>query len=286
MTILRNRISFAMVLPALLLATGVQAQSTAPANEAPSTQSAPATAPATQPAAKVRALFDDLASTDAKARDAAFSQMLKFTRSDLPTLRSVVAEHKTLPLTQSTVLKDIVTHVYLSSETYDCFWSQGFLGVRKDDDAPESVVVRVADDRDPNAPILARSGAPIGERLPGFCGCEAFRAGDIVTAMTFKLDRRQGIPADDESVTTVETSRDLETWTTLSMIIMTIPANTVVTFDVLRNGALIKVPARLSPRPVAASNLATFMPTIEDRAKKAAEYWNQYFAPLVPQSLS
>ena len=286
MTILRDRISFAMVLPTLLLAIDVQAQSTAPSSEVPSTQSTSATSPATQPAANVRRFLTTSPAPTGKARDAAYAQMLKLTRPDLATLRDVVAERKALALTQTTVLMEIVTHVFLSGETYDSFGAQGFLGIRKDDDAPESVLVRVADDRDPNAPVLARSGAPIGERLPGFCGFEAFRPSDVVTAVTFKLDRRQGIPAGDDSVPTVETSRDLETWTSLSMIIMTIPANTLVTFDVLRNGALIKVPVRLSPRPVTASNLATFMPTVEERAKKASDYWNLHFAPLVPQSLS
>jgi hypothetical protein len=287
MTILRKRIFHAIILAALLVSIELRAQD-APLPGEPTTSSAsvPATAPATQPVSKVRELFDELASTDGKARDEAFSQMLKLTRPDLVTLQDVVAERKTLALTQSTVLMDIVTHVYLSGETYECFWSQGFLGVRKNDDAPEAVVVRVADDRDPNAPVLPRSGAPIGERVPGFCGYEAFRAGDIVTSLSFKLDRTQRIPADNDAVETMETSRDLETWTTLSLIIMTIPANTEVTFDVLRNGSLIKVPVRLSPRPVSASNLATFMQDVEARTQKAAEYWNEHFAPLVTRTLS
>src|SRR5438552_2860499 len=75
-----------------------------------------ATAPATQPVAVIQKWFDDLASSEPGARDAARIALLGMARADLETLHHVVKRSAPLAPAQATVLHDIVTHVFLAGE--------------------------------------------------------------------------------------------------------------------------------------------------------------------------
>ncbi|HEV2294542.1 MAG TPA: hypothetical protein VGR35_11860 [Tepidisphaeraceae bacterium] len=228
--------------------------------------------PATQPApeSQLQALFQDLAASDAAARDRAFSALLDLTRADLPALRKVVERARPVAPSQAGALREIVTHVYLSAETYDCEPRIGFLGLILP--ALESVEVPL-----PEAPAAleenglveigrANTGVPIDYRIPGFCAFRALREGDVVLGVTAPVQRRM---------------RD---WGELTRGIQSFPAGRRITLQVLRRGAVLNVPLTLDAKPLLALGERTWSEVVLPAREAAAEkYWAQHFAPLIDE---
>ena len=73
-------------------------------------------------------LFSELASADARVREAARGSMMEGRRTDLPDIRDLVREHYPLFPSQAVVLKEIVTQMYLADAMYDTNGRDGFLG--------------------------------------------------------------------------------------------------------------------------------------------------------------
>jgi S1-C subfamily serine protease len=149
-------------------------------------------------------------------------------------------------------LRDIVTHVFIASVPYDADPAgAGFLGLSWVPDEPDNP---------------QEGGVPVARRLPGFIAYRMLREGDVIKGIA-----RHGR---EEMVST----------STFAEIIKAIGADQTITFLVLRDGKLIRVPVRLSARPAGngAMNLTVWLEAwIAENQRRADEYWQQHFAPLV-----
>src|SRR5688572_8418829 len=93
----------------------------------------PTTLPSTQPISTQRlktihSTLSQLASEDPTKRDQARQELMGLQRADLPTLKQAIRLALPLEPSQSAVLRDIVTHIYLAGDSYSS-QGDGFLGV-------------------------------------------------------------------------------------------------------------------------------------------------------------
>ena len=258
----------------------------------------PATAPATQPAApdeapvpeeevqvhpkwqsrkspsqhvtdaKLQAWFNDLGASDAAVRDRATTAMLDLTRDELPALRRVVERSRPVFPSQVGALRDIVAHVYLSAEIYDCEPRIGFLGLI----LPTLDSVDVPRPGDENVAKLQEgvimfgrtsTGVPVDYRIPGFCAYRALRDGDVVLGIVHPI------------------ARPLRDWTQLTYSIKAFPAGEQLTLEVLRQGTILKVPLTLDAKPLVANDQVWSTVVLPAREAAAEAYWVEHFAPLM-----
>lgn len=240
--------------------------------------------PVTRPSpAELRAampkLFADLASNDPAARENARVTLMGMSRRDLAGFEQIVRENLPLVPAQAAVLREIVTHAFLSGEEYPAVEREGFLGVRL---LEVSVVSNKDDQRDPQAqndepnpfdprrPLTtgpATTGVLIVERMPGFCGSRSLQDGDVVLGIV----ERPGEPVRNPTE-----MRDKVT---------SFKAGETIHFQLLRQGQVVQVPVTLDPRPEAAdpliAGLNAMQNLIDDRKMRAAEYWEKTFAPML-----
>jgi hypothetical protein len=224
------------------------------------------TAPSTRPAPKsnlverARRLVAQLAANDYDARAAARVELMGFRRSELGAIREGVRENLPLLPSQAIVLREIVTHVYLSGDLYVIDQATGgFVGVNLPNPMfhPEERNL-----------LVAVRGVPVLDRVPGFPAYRFLQNGDLLLAFTVNGER-------------VEFTDPLE----LSQAVGSVPAGHTVTFEVLRHGQLLKVPILLTPKPLAvrdALNLNEFNGRREDQSN---EIWERDFAPMLGERL-
>lgn len=233
--------------------------------QTPALHEGAATRPADKPdrGAQIKKWFADLASPDAVVRNNALVELLGLSSSDLPTLKKIAEASRPLAPSQAVVLRQIVTQVYLSGKTYDSDPASGFIGIRLD-----LTVVSVHEA--PNGESVPVRGIVVAERMPGFAGSRTLRDGDVILGV---VDRPSVAVQDAQS---------------FSLVIQTMGAGATVHLQVLRQGAVIVVPVRLDPRPVAADP-RLFGPMddlLEERRSSAEHYWQTHFAPIVKEGVS
>lgn len=230
--------------------------------------------PATQPVpeAKLQALFDDLAASDAAVRDRALSAMLNLTRGELPGLRNVVERSRPVAPSQAGALRDVVSHVYLTGVIYDCEPRIGFLGLILP--ALDSVEVPRPDappalENNGLRPVpQVSTGVPIEHRIPGFCAFGALRDGDVVLGVVHPVER------------------SMRDWGELTNTIRAFGAGRKITLEVLRQGSIRNVPVMLDAAPQLANQRDWDDVMLPARESAAEAYWNEHFAPLVEQRIS
>jgi len=232
--------------------------------------------------------FAELASADGKARDAAKVSLMGLGRDDLPALRKLVEQRRPLLPSQAVVLKEIVTQMYLSGDTFDTAVNgqQGFLGIRP---AEVSVGTRQPDDQPgqqavPAVPQVAQfpgefgvidpsqvCGIMVMDRMPGFAGARVLQNGDVILGIA-ERPKIQFRGATD-----------------FSLAIRALGAGEKVHFDVLRQGQVIRVEIILGPRPDDAENVAGGMnpmqKLLERRAQEVNDLWEAQFAPLLEEGV-
>jgi len=227
----------------------------------PATQAVPATEPSTQPTvprATIRGWFSDLASPDAARREEAQVQLMGLSRDDLPTLKLVVQESRPLAPAQVAALHDIVLQVYLSGEQYETDpLHHGFLGLHWSMEE-----ARTADS--------GTLGVPVEERLLGFPSFRVLRQNDLILAVLIHPDE----PAQQLPNTTTPTGNIL-----VDVVGKTVP-NQEIWLEVLRQGQVIRIPIRVMPRPRLLNDemIDVF---INERVKKAEDFWKKQFDPLL-----
>ena len=264
----------ASLLAAVLPASVVVTLADEPPATRPSTTTWSTTRPATLPTSTIQNWFNDLAASDAAERERAFAALLGLTRADLPSLRSVVEQSRPLAPSQAAALHDVVTHAYLSGETYDANPRSGFLGLLQPVvdavDVPDAAAAAGEDAGVVAELRRARTGVPIEYRLPGFCAFRELREGDIILGITAPVPRR------------------LRDWNELSITVMTFPAGETVSFEVLREGRVRTVPIRLDARPVIPNAIENIWTNeiLPARELMAEEYWATHFLPLVEERVS
>jgi hypothetical protein len=228
-------------------------------------EQAATTQPASRPASDVaalRGLLAQLASDNFGERESARVALMGLERAALPNLREAVKQSLPLEPSQAVVLREIVTQVYLAGYEYDrAEGGQGFLGVS----LPNTMRV------EERGLLALGRGVAVVSRVPGFCAYRMLRNGDVLLSMTM-----------GQTTVVFERTDDL------MESVQAVPAGQTVTFEVLRQGEIIRVPIRLDPRPAHLDNLGATDWLREFNNKRADEvevYWSKDFAPLLGEQL-
>lgn len=207
----------------------------------------------------MRQWFAELDDPDAAVRDAARLKLMGMRRQDLAAFRQLVYESLPLQPAQAAVLRQVVTHVYLAGEGYETTNAEGFLGVKMQE---TSVRLPAADGAEQFAPAV---GVVIVERMPGFVGARMLVDGDVVLGVVERPD--------------VRTLGMYE----FQMVVKGVTPGTTIHFQVMRQGQVIRVPIAPDPRPFEAD--VNMQDLTYRRQRKADEYWEKSFAPVVKESV-
>jgi S1-C subfamily serine protease len=114
-------------------------------------------------------------------------------------------------------------------------------------------------------------GVAVVSRVPGFCAYRMLQNGDVLLSMTV-------------GEVTVEFNRTDD----LMDSVRAVQAGQTITFEVLRQGEILRVPITLDPRPAHLDNLGATDWLREFNNRRADEvetYWSRDFAPLLGEQL-
>jgi len=235
--------------------------------------------------------FAELASADGKVRDTAKVNLMGLGRDDLPALRKLVEQRRPLLPSQAVVLKEIVTQIYLSGDTFDTAINgrEGFLGIRP---AEVSIGTRQPEEQQPGqqpGQQAVQLGAPfpgefgmvdasqvcgimVMDRMPGFAGARVLQNGDVILDIVERPKVQFRGAAE------------------FSLAIRALGAGEKVHFDVLRQGQVIRLEIILGPRPDEASEnvvggMNPMQKLLDRRAQEVNDLWESQFAPLLEEGL-
>jgi hypothetical protein len=213
----------------------------------------PTTRPVGKPVEKeqMRKMFLELDHPDGRVRERAREKLMGIRRTDLGVLAEVMAEFR--PLEQQTVrlMKEIVTHVYLTEDEYDRE-ARGFLGISM----PRQ------------GEIEERMQVIVESRMPGFGGFAALRDGDVILDI---VESPQPQPLSrDNFIDAIKAMRPERT----------------VKLKVLRQGVMRVVEVRVSPRPAERDRNGFAYETrvqelVHRRSEEAEKFWNDTFGRVV-----
>jgi len=214
---------------------------------------------ATQPSTEqLSQWLADLAHNNADIRETARINLMGLSRRQLETFRTVVAQHQPLLPAQVATLREIVLHAYAAEEPYPGQREMGFLGVE----------LRTAPLPSQDAADIQPSGVLITDRLLGFCGYRMLQDGDIVLGLANQPETRTDAFLD------------------LAGIIRSHPAGTELQLEVFRRGSFIVVPIVLDARPTDLDRFQNLDALRSLRFRRAYDYWQQNFQPLVERGVS
>jgi hypothetical protein len=218
------------------------------------------TPPATNPASNISSWFTDLANRDAKVRDQARYNLMGINRDELQTLCAQVKAKLPLAPSQAVALKEIVTHVFLATESYPPFpGTGGFLGVSYQG------VSRLADPVDDDV-----NGVVVMDRMAGFCAYRVLQDGDVLVGVI-----------DDAGEHPIRTREDLGT------AVNRCRSGDTIRLQVLRGGQTITVDVTLNARPIwAPPGIQQPRDELRERQRRADEYWEKNFETLIDDGVS
>jgi hypothetical protein len=214
------------------------------------------TAPATQPSQRIdviKNLLAQLSADSSPQRELARVALMGLKRGELPILREAVKASLPLDPNQVSVLREIVTQIYLAGDLYAAEEDgHGFLGIHLPYwGKPEE-----------RSLLSLERGVAVVSRVPGFCSYRMLQDGDVLLAMV--------VPGGTIEVNTNEQLIDAVTGA---------KAGDTVTFEVLRQGRILKIAITLDRKPL---NLTTQLEEFSARrADQANEFWERDFAPLL-----
>ncbi len=231
---------------AILIAIVMSAGGAAPATS-PSGSS-----PTTNPSTPLRTWFDQLADADPDVREQARVSLMGMSRAQLAELRAIVRDSRPLRPSQASELHDIVTQVYLATEPYQAVAGTPFLGL-------QWATADAAVWTDP-------PGLVVDRRFKGFAAYRFLKDGDIIVGIGGLRD----VVFDGTA--------------TFAAAISEFQPGDTINLKVLRNGQVVRVPVKLSRRPVApATDISPFQ---NPRETKAEDYWEENFAKLVGEPVT
>ncbi|HWE01910.1 MAG TPA: hypothetical protein VG326_05820 [Tepidisphaeraceae bacterium] len=264
---LSNRIATRLAVGAI--ATGLTAAVCAgaapdapPAPTKPTTQ--PTAPPVPQDLASIKKSFVQLANSDWAVRSEALTRLMSLSADALPLLQKAVEESRPVVPAQATVLRQIVTQVFLSGDVYPNNPADGFLGIHMEE-ITLSFSDAGADDR-----AGTNTRVVVTDRMPGFPGARTLLDGDVILAI---LDRPD---------VTLHTSAEF------AGAVKGMGAGATVHFEILRQGRVIRVPVKLDARPLEAEQIMIeeFLKMLNRRRTRAEEYWSTHFAALMKEGVS
>ncbi|MBV8780905.1 MAG: hypothetical protein JO353_05855 [Phycisphaerae bacterium] len=222
------------------------------------------------PAAKpsLSELINQLADRDPAARDAAEQRLMELSAADLPTLEQTVKGVAPLRPGQGELLREIITQVFLSGESFKSNPAQGFIGVKMKVDFDS---VHSEDDSNPELPL----GVTVESRLPGFSAYALLRDGDVILTIA-----AAGLPDGADADHRVRTSMEV------ASIIRSLPAGRTIDITLLRAGRHAQVSIVLVPHPVDVDDLSKLERFREDRAQRAEAFWAEHFARFIDAVVS
>jgi len=229
-----------------------------------------ATSPTTKPD-PITTWFQDLANRDATVREQARINLMGISRDDLEKLHTLVEADRPLAPSQAMALREIVDQVYQATDPYEPFEDHsGFLGV------PQTTSAVVLDGGEDDS----QGGVLVAKRIPGFCAYRFLQDGDMIVGIA------------------EATNRPIRAWNDLTGIIKNYKGGDTIHIEVLRGGQKIQVPVKLDVRPIWAPppfaanqvlnqvpNGSTTQDAIRERQRKADDYWDKNFAPLLDGGL-
>jgi hypothetical protein len=209
--------------------------------------------PTTQPVEKIQTWVTQLADSDANVREQARYNLLGLTRDDLSQLRTVIIHNIPLKPSQQGVIREVVTHVYLSGESYDPdpnLPGVGFLGIIHNTTDSSSVDI----------------GLSVDEILPGFCGYRVLQRGDMIVHVATEPD------VTIHDVPQLRSTLENEAGKTIGLV-------------VLRRGQMVHLEITPDVRPAGIEDISKDKMK-NDRMAKAHEYYQTVFAPIMKDSVS
>ena len=223
----------------------------------------PASQPATQPTATlpaIKQLLAQLAADNYLTRENARIALMGLKRSDLPLLRDAVRQSLPLVPSQVTVLREIVTQVYLAGDIYVADEDgRGFLGVHMPDSgAPEE-----------RALLNVERGVVVVSRVPGFCAYRMLQDGDVLLSMADGAGGAIEFASNDQLVDAVRSAK----------------AGDTVQFEVLRQGQILTIPITLDHKPMSLHVRMDIEEFNGRRADQVNDLWDRDFAPLLVETL-
>jgi hypothetical protein len=221
---------------------------------------------ATQPAATqpdlgvpaIKQLLSQLAADNYLTRENARVSLMGLKRTELPALRDAVRQSLPLVPSQVTVLREIVTQIYLAGDLYIADDDgRGFLGIHLPDwSRPEE-----------RALLNVERGVVVVSRVPGFCAYRMLQDGDILLSMA---DGMGG-------------SIEFGSGEQLRQAVHSAKAGDTIRLEVLRQGQILSIPITLDLKPFNVDK------QIEEftarRADQANDLWERDFAPLLVATL-
>jgi hypothetical protein len=209
-------------------------------------------------------------------------------RAELESFREVVEQSRPLLPSQAAVLRQVVAQAYLSGEPYPTTHGAGFLGVRM------QVVPVTTPGRRPGgartavrppgpgvSPRTRRRSAVAGRDHHRRTHARVLRRAGPNGRRPDPQYRRPPPPADRRP-------EYADILTDFSQTVRDTGPQKVVTFELLREGRVIRVPVRLDPRPEAADPVfgggGGGIDELLNRRRQMAElYWNEAFRSLLDQ---
>ncbi|MDB5322088.1 MAG: hypothetical protein JWN40_3719 [Phycisphaerales bacterium] len=217
--------------------------------------------PTTHPAATqpdrgvpaIKQLLAQLAADNYLTRENARVSHMGLKRTELPALRDAVRQYLPLVPSQVTVLREIVTQVYLAGDLYVAEEDgRGFLGVH----LPEE-----------RSLLIVERGVVVVSRLPGFCAYRMLQDGDVLLSMADGHGGAIEFGSSDQLKDAVSSAK----------------AGDTIHFEVLRQGQILSIPITLDQKPVNLDKqIAEFTAR---RADQANDLWERDFAPLLVETL-
>jgi hypothetical protein len=225
----------------------------------------------TRPSDQLATWFSDLANKDASVREQARVGLMGISRADLQTLRKLVEGNRPLAPSQAMALREIVMQVYEATEPYEAVEDKpGFLGVPLRD---ASIVLDSTDDD-------TQAGVLVTDRIPGFCAYRFLQNGDVIVGIT------------------EAPGKAIRKSTDLTEIIKLCKAGDTIHLEILRGGQKMTVAIKLDARPnwapmqipipvgpMGPNIVINQQDAIRERQRKADDYWDQTFAPLLESGI-
>jgi hypothetical protein len=224
-----------------------------------------AASPPTSQPDKLATWFSDLANKDASVREQARVGLMGISRPDLETLRKLVEANRPLAPSQAMALREIVMQVYESTEPYEAVADKpGFLGVP----LPPITSAIGLDGTDDDS----QAGVLVTDRIPGFCAYRFLQNGDVIVGIT-EAPKKPIRKSDD-----------------LTEIITLCKGGDTIHLEILRGGQRMTVAIKLNARPAWAvrgniNQIPLQQDELRERQRKADEYWDQNFAPLLQSGI-
>jgi hypothetical protein len=222
--------------------------------------------PSSQPSSKIVALFTKLADRDPSVRDLARIDLMGLSRAELPELRRYVQQHRPLAPSQAAALREIVTQVCASGETYPSNASHGFLGVS----LPSALIPQQEQPMEPGSPPPI--GVIIGDRMPGLSSFRMLANSDVIIGITERPE------------VAIRNVGDLQS------IISEFRGGETVHLEIFRSGRTFTLPVTLGARPIEVElnpNGSDFFNREKQRRLDLSEdYWQREFAPLLENGVS